>query len=46
VVAGVVQAPEPLHTEAVVALPSVQLAGVQMVALSGNVQALPLVPSH
>ena len=43
---AVVQAPEPLQTEAVVALPSVQDAAVQIVALSGEVQALPLVPSH
>lgn len=45
-VVAAVHAPEPLHTDAVVALPSVQLAGVQIVALSGKVQALPFVPSH
>jgi hypothetical protein len=46
VVVAVVQAPEPLQTEAVVALPAVQVAAVQIVALSGEVQDLPLVPSH
>jgi len=45
-VVGVVQAPEPLHTDAVVAFPSVQLAGVQIEALSGNAQALPFRPSQ
>jgi hypothetical protein len=41
-----VQTPEPLQTEAVVALPLLQAAGVQTAELSGNVQALPLAPSH
>ena len=39
-------APEPLQTEAVVALPPEQVAAVQTVELSGAAQALPLVPSH
>jgi hypothetical protein len=45
-VVAVVQAPEPLQTEAVVALPAAQVAAVQIVVPSGEVQALPLVPSH
>lgn len=45
-VATTVQAPEPLQTEAVVALPSVQVAAVQTLELSGKVQAWPLLPSH
>lgn len=45
-VTDVVQVPEPLQTEAVVALPPAQVAAVQIVELSGEVQALPLVPSH
>ena len=43
---AVVQAPEPLQTEAVVAVPLVQAAGVQTAELSGKVQALPFAPSH
>ncbi len=45
-VVGVVHEPEPLHTEAVVALPAVQLPGVQTVLSLGRAQALPLLPSH
>jgi hypothetical protein len=45
-VAVVVQAPEPLQTEAVVAFPPVQVPAVQTTALSGKVQALPFEPSH
>lgn len=45
-VVGVVQAPEPLQTDAVVALPPVQLPAVQTVELPGNEQARPFVPSH
>jgi hypothetical protein len=45
-VAAVVQAPEPLQTEAVVALPAVQVAAVHTVESFGKTQALPLVPSH
>ena len=45
-VVAIVQAPEPLHTDALVALPAVQLAAVQTVLLSGNAQAIRLVPSH
>ena len=45
-VVAVVHAPEPLHTDAVVALPFVQLAGVQTVELPGNVHAAAFVPSH
>ncbi len=45
-VVDVLQAPMLLHTDAVVTLPAAQLAPVQVVALSGNVQVLPLVPSH
>lgn len=41
-----VQLPEPLHTDAVVTLPAVQLAAVHTVDPSGYVQAAPLVPSH
>jgi len=44
--AAVVQAPEPLQTDEVVALPPVQVAAVQMVESSGNVQAAALTPSH
>lgn len=44
--ATVVQEPEALQTEAVVALPAVHVAAVQTVALSGKAQAVPLVPSH
>jgi len=44
--ATVVQAPEPLQTEAVVALPPVHVAAVHTPVLSGKAQALPLVPSH
>jgi hypothetical protein len=43
---GVLQAPALLQTDAVVTLPVVQLAAVQIVVLSGNVQDLLLVPSH
>jgi hypothetical protein len=42
----VVQLPEPLQTDAVVTLPPVQLAAVQTVALSGDLQVMALVPSH
>jgi hypothetical protein len=42
----VVQAPEPLQTDAVVALPLVQVAAVQTAVLSGKVQDLPFAPSH
>jgi hypothetical protein len=42
----VLHAPSPLQTEAVVTLPLTQVAAVQIVALSGNVQVFPLVPSH
>jgi hypothetical protein len=45
-VAAVVQAPEPLQTEAVVALPAVHEAAAHTVALSGEVQDFPLTPSH
>jgi hypothetical protein len=45
-VVAVVQAPEPLQTEAVVALPPVHVAAVQTTVLSGEVQALPFEPSH
>ena len=45
-VAAVVHAPEPLHTEAVVALPAAQLAAVQMALPSGNAHAIRLTPSH
>jgi hypothetical protein len=45
-VVAVVQAPEPLHTEAVVALPAAQTAGEHMVVASGCTQALPFTPSH
>ena len=40
-VATTVQAPEPLQTEAVVALPSVQVAAVQTLELSGKVPVPP-----
>jgi hypothetical protein len=43
---GVLQAPTLLQTDAVVTLPVVQVAAVQMAVLSGKVQVLPLVPSH
>jgi hypothetical protein len=43
---AVVHAPEPLHTDAVVALPSAQLAGLHSTEPFGKIQALPLVPSH
>ena len=42
----VLHAPMLLHTDAAVTLPAAQLAAVQMAVLSGNVQVLPLVPSH
>lgn len=45
-VAAVVQAPEPLHTDAVVALPPEQTAAVQTVVASGSTQAFPLTPSQ
>lgn len=45
-VVAVVQAPEPLQTEAVVALPAVQVAAAQTTVLSGEVHALPFTPSH
>ena len=45
-VVAVVQAPEPLQTEAVVAFPPVQVPAVQTTALSGKAQALPFAPSH
>jgi len=45
-VAATVHAPDPLHTEAVVALPPVQLAAVQTVLPSGKAHAIRLVPSH
>jgi hypothetical protein len=45
-VVAMVHAPEPLHTEALVALPAVQLAAVQTVVPSGNAHAILLVPSH
>jgi len=45
-VAAVVHAPEPLHTDAVVALPAAQLAAVQMALPSGNEHAIRLTPSH
>lgn len=45
-VAAIVHAPEPLHTEAVVALPPVQVAAVQMAVPSGNAHAILLTPSH
>ena len=45
-VVAVVHAPDPLHTEALVALPPVQLAAVQTVLPSGNAHAILLVPSH
>ena len=45
-VVAIVHAPDPLHTEALVALPPVQLAAVQTVLLSGNAHAIRLVPSH
>jgi hypothetical protein len=41
-----VQAPDPLQTDAVVANPFEQLAGVQITVLSGKPQALPSLPSH
>lgn len=44
--AGVLQAPMLLHTDAVVTLPVVQVAAVQMAVLSGKVQVLPLLPLH
>lgn len=45
-VAAAVHAPEPLHTDAVVALPAVQVPGVQMTEPSGKVQPILLTPSH
>jgi hypothetical protein len=45
-VAAIVHAPEPLHTDAVVALPPVQVAAVQTALPSGNTHAILLVPSH
>jgi hypothetical protein len=45
-VAATVQAPEPLQTDAVVALPAAQLAAVQMVVPSGKAHAIRLTPSH
>ena len=45
-VVEVLQAPMPLHTDAVVTTPLAQLAGVQTLVLSGKVQVLALVPSH
>lgn len=44
--AGVLQAPTLLQTDAVITLPFVQLAAAQTVVLSGKVQVLPLLPSH
>jgi hypothetical protein len=45
-VVAVVHVPELLHTDAVVALPFVQLAGIQTVELPGNVHVVAFVPSH
>lgn len=45
-VVAAVQLPEALQTDAVVTLPAVQLAAVQIVELSGYAHAAPLVPSH
>jgi hypothetical protein len=41
-----VQAPAPLHTDAVVARPLAQLAAVHWTALPGKLQAVPLLPSQ
>lgn len=43
---GMLHAPAPLHSDAVVTLPPTQVAAAHTVALSGKVQLLPLVPSH
>lgn len=43
---AVVHAPEPLHTEAVVALPAAQVAGAQTTEPSGKAQPILLTPSH
>jgi hypothetical protein len=45
-VVTVVHAPEPLHTDAVVALPSLQFAELQTMESAGKAQSLPLAPSH
>ena len=45
-VVAIVHAPDPLHTDAVVALPPVQEAAVQMAVPSGNAHAIRLTPSH
>jgi hypothetical protein len=45
-VVAAVQLPEPLHTEAVVALPAAQLAAVQTVEAVGKAQAVASMPSH
>lgn len=45
-VAAVVQAPDPLHAEAVVALPAAQVAAAQITEPSGKAHAVPLIPSH
>jgi hypothetical protein len=45
-VAAVVHAPEPLHTDAVVAWPAAQVAAAQMALPSGNAHAIRLAPSH
>lgn len=44
--AGVLQTPALLQTDAVVTLPATQVAGVQTAVLSGKVQLLPLLPSQ
>lgn len=46
VLVGVVQAPAPLHTVAVVTMPLAQLPAEHWAVLPGKLQAVGLVPSH